>query len=197
VKRLLLTAMTALLLSVGTTWAGPFEDGVAAHKRGDFETALKIFRPLAAKGDAKAQTKLGLMYYEGEGVAEDYSEALKWFQLAAAQGYAEAQFNLGGMYGLGEEVKQDDAEAVKWHRLAAAQGYAAAQTSLGLMLLNGHGIAQDYVHAHMWFSLAAASGDAVAVKNRDIIAREMTPQQIAQAKKLARDCQQRKFKGCD
>ena len=38
-QRLLLTAMTALLLSVGTTWAGQLEDALAANARGDYATA--------------------------------------------------------------------------------------------------------------------------------------------------------------
>jgi hypothetical protein len=49
----------------------------------------------------------------------------------------------------------------------------------------------------MWFELAAMSGEAEAIKNRDIAAKRITPPQIAEAQKLARDCQQRNFKGCD
>ena len=80
--------MTALLLSVGTTWAGPFEDGVAAHNRGDYANALRIYRSLAAQGYARAQSGLGYMYGTGQGIRRDYAEALKWYRLAAAQGYA-------------------------------------------------------------------------------------------------------------
>ena len=160
-KRLLLTTMTALLLSVGTTWAGPFEDGVAAHKRGDYANELTIFRPLAVQGVAEAQFSLGAMYEGGLGVAQDYAAAAKWLQLAAAQGHAWAQSNLSSMY------------------------------------LNGQGVAQDYVLAYMWISLSAASGDATEASLRDLVARKMTPQQIAQAQKMARDCQRRNFKQCD
>ena len=56
---------------------------------------------------------------------------------------------------------------------------------------------QDYTRAHMWFNLAAVTGDSVSVKNRDIVAKRMTPQQIAEAQKLARECQARNFKNCD
>ena len=47
-KRLLLMAMAALLPGVGTTWAGPIEDGIAAYERGDYAKALIIFRLPAA-----------------------------------------------------------------------------------------------------------------------------------------------------
>ena len=49
----------------------------------------------------------------------------------------------------------------------------------------------------MWWNLAAVKGDADAVKNRDMIAKQMTPQQIAEAQKLARECQAGNFKNCD
>ena len=42
--------------------ARPFQDGVAADWRGDYATALRIFRPLADQGAALAQYNLGVMY---------------------------------------------------------------------------------------------------------------------------------------
>jgi TPR repeat protein len=91
------------------------------------------------------------------------------------------------MYDVGEGVPEDDAEAVRWYRLSAEQGYAKAPYNLGLMYGKGEGVPQDYVQAHMWFNLAAAQGDADAAKNRDIVAKNMTPDQIAEAQKLARE----------
>ena len=61
---------------------------------------------------------------------------------------------------------------------------------------HGQGVPMDDVLAHMWFNLAAVKGDADAVKNRDIAAKRLTPQQMAEALKLARECQARDFKGC-
>ena len=58
------------------------------------------------------------------------------------------------------------------------------------------GVVQDYVRAHSWFNLAATKGDANAVKYRDIIASKMTSQKIAEAQKMARDCQSRNLIGC-
>ncbi|MET3992031.1 hypothetical protein QA633_24960 [Bradyrhizobium barranii] len=39
--------------------AGPFEDGVDAHARGDYAKALRLIRPLANDGDAAANSILG------------------------------------------------------------------------------------------------------------------------------------------
>ena len=117
--------------------------------------------------------------------------------LVLSFGVADAQFNLGLSYEIGQGTLQDYAEAVKWYRLAAAQGNVVAQHNLGGMYSNGRGVLQDYTKAHALYNLAASKGNAMAVKNRDLVAKRMTPQQIADAQKLARDCLARNFKGCD
>ena len=116
--------------------------------------------------------------------------------MASTQGDAEGQFNQGNMYSNGQGVVQDYAEAVRWFKLAAAQGHAHGQTGLGAMYYDGKGVLQDYIRAHMWWNLAAVNGESIAVKNRDIVANKMTPQQVEQAQKLARECQARNFKNC-
>ncbi len=126
------------------------------------------------------------------GVTQDYAKAVKWYRRAAEQGYALAQFALGVQYREGKGVTQDYAEAVKWYRKAAEQGHASAQYSLGLMYVEGRAVPQDYVRAHMWFNLADSRSEPGAdqdraVKNRDIVAAKMTPAQIAEAQRLARE----------
>ena len=91
------------------------------------------------------------------------------------------------MYAKGRGVAQYYAAAMSWCRKAAEQGHDGAQSNLGAMYAQGQGVPQDYVLAHMWFNLAAAKGDADAVKNRDRVAAKMTPAQIAEAQKLARE----------
>lgn len=127
----------------------------------------------------------------------DYATELRILRPLAAQGNATAQFNLGVMHDFGQGVPQDHADAARWYRLAAAQGHAAAQFNLGGMYFDGQGVGQDDVRAYMWFALGAGAGYPGAAKNRNIIARQMTPQQIAQAQQMARDCQQRTFRECD
>ncbi len=84
-------------------------------------------------------------------------------------------------------MPQDDAEAVRWYRLAAEQGDAGAQNNLGVMYLEGRGVPQDYVQAHMWIKLAAAQGKESFRKSRDLLAELMTPAQIDEAQRLARE----------
>jgi hypothetical protein len=48
----------------------------------------------------------------------------------------------------------------------------------------------------MWWNIAASSGNKGAVKNRDIVAKQMTPSQLEKAQDLARECVRKKYKGC-
>ena len=60
----------------------------------------------------------------------------------------------------------------------------------------GRGVIQDNVYAHMWWNIAASSGEKKASKNRDMVAKQMTPSQIEKAQDLARECVAKNYKGC-
>ena len=139
-RGLLLAAAGAAALSVSAAAQTPFDQAVTAYQRGDYATALRLWRPIAEQGGATAQFNLGLMYDNGEGVPENDTEAVRWYRLAAEQGYPDAQNNLGLMYDSGEGVSEDDVEAVRWYRLAAEQGYADAQSNLGVKYAKGEGV---------------------------------------------------------
>jgi V8-like Glu-specific endopeptidase len=160
--RAMLTARLVVVVMARAAIAAPWEDAVAAQGRGDYATTLRLLRPLADQGLAKAQERLGALYYDGRGVPQDYAEAVKWFRLAAEQGNANALYALGLMYHNGQGVPQDHTEAVKWFRLAVLWGRADAQYNLAVMYANGQGVPQDYAEAVRWFRLAAERGDANA-----------------------------------
>jgi hypothetical protein len=192
--RLFKAGLVAVLLSLSfaaPVVAGPFKDGFATYDHGDYATALRIWRPLADRGDASAQFNLGLMYSHGQGVPQDYAAATQWYRKAADHGDPLAQTNLGVMYAQGQGVPKDYAESVKWFRKAAEQGNAYAQSNLGVMYAHSQGVPQDYMHAYMWFNLAAGNFPASdaeerdgALKNRDLVAAQMTPEQIAEGQRL-------------
>jgi TPR repeat protein len=83
--------------------------------------------------------------------------------------------------------RRDYATAVRLIRPLAEQGDASAQYNLGVFYDNGLGVPQDHVRALMWLNLSAAQGKDGAATFRDLIARRMTPAQIAEARKLARE----------
>jgi TPR repeat protein len=195
-SKIFTTLLLTLWLSVGAAWAGDVEDADAAINRKDYATALTKYKIAALKKDAYAQFQVGNMYHVGWGVVQDNVEAMRWFKLAATQGLAGAQLNLGIMYNNGDGVVQDYAEAARWYKLAAVQGDVSAQIYLGAGYATGEGVMQDYVRAHMWYNLSAVKNSSAA-GFRDIIAKKMTSQQIAEAQKLARECQARNLKNCD
>jgi TPR repeat protein len=89
------------------------------------------------------------------------------------------------------------AESVRLFGLAARQGNKRAQHDLGVMYGLGQGVSQDHIRAHMWFNIAAINGDANSAKGRALAAQQMTPQQIAEAQRMARECMNSNFKNCD
>ena len=116
-KRLALAV--ALLIGLATPSQADYLDGLRAYRLGDYATAFQEFKPLADKGYDRVQFRLGLMYYDGQGVPQDYAEAVKWFRKAAEQGNAAAQYNLGIMYYTSQGVPQDYVQAHMWSNLAA------------------------------------------------------------------------------
>jgi tetratricopeptide (TPR) repeat protein len=190
-------ALAALLLMVGPVHAD-FAAGLAAYRRGEYAKALKEFKALAEKGLAGAQYNLGLMYYKGQGVTQDYAEALKWYRKAADKGDAGAKYILGFMYHQGQGVARDYTEAMNWYEKAADHGHASALFNLGLMYYKGHGVVPNYIQAHLWITLAtvrsAGKTQERYSKARDLVAKKMTREQIAEAQRLATEWKPKKLK---
>lgn len=189
----LIVPMLTLVIP-GSAFAGAAEEFNNAYDRGDYQLAYKLIVPLALNGDAEAQVLLGFMYENGDGVRQNDAEAARWYWKAANQGHAMGQHNLGVMYQKGYGVEKDSIEAVKWWRKAAEQGIPHAQFNLGLMYINGQEVRQDYILAHMWLNLAASRFGTSerklrdrAAAARDSIATRMTPVQMAESQRLARE----------
>jgi len=115
----LLTPTLVLALSMSAL-AGPLEDAYGAYERGDYATAVLLFRPLAEQGNAQAQAQLGFMFNAGRGVSQDYEQAAAWYRRSAEGGNAAGQYNLAVMYDKGHGVPQDWVLAHKWLILATA-----------------------------------------------------------------------------
>ena len=159
----------------------------------DYVEAVRWYRKAAEQGLADAQFNLGTMYDNGRGLPQDYSEAARWYRKAAEQGDGDCQNTLGFRYAHGQGVPQEHGEAVRWYRKAADQGHAGGQDNLGHMCECGLGVSQDHTEAHMWLNLAAsrASGDEQKkyADARELVAQKMTPAQIAEAQRRAREWQ--------
>ena len=172
----LTAALTALLLACAApAWAddhAQFQQGYTAYQAGNYAQALRLWQPLAQKGNAEAQFALGLMYDKGQGVAQTDRQAAAWYQKAADQGDAAAQFNLGLMYDNGQGVAQNDRQAAAWYQKAANQGHAKAQYNLGVMYYNGQGMARNYRQAAAWYKKVLAQPDTPENAEAKALARE-------------------------
>jgi len=138
------------------------KEGYEALSKKDYVTAANEYRPLAERGDAEAQYRIGRMYEFGNGYPQDKAQGIAWIRKAAAQGHADAEQELGVIYATGDGVKQDNVQAVAWFRKAAEQGEATAQYNLGLLYAKGQGVARDYAQAVDWWRKSASQGNADA-----------------------------------
>ena len=161
--------------------------GMAAAKKGDFDTAVKEWLPLATDGNSSAQFNIGQLYRLGRGVAKDYTKAGQWYEKAAEQWHSAARHNLAILYEKGLGVPIDFAKAIEWYKKAASQDYGIAQFNLAVMYSLGQGTKRDLVKAHIWYDIAANRDIDGAAKNRDEVAKQLTEDQLKEAKEDARE----------
>jgi len=160
---------------------------------GEATSAAKIAesRKAADQGEAAAQILLGYGYHFGDGLPKDDVESVKWFRKAAEQGDAGSQARLANHYETGCGVPKDDVEAGKWYKRAAEQGDSKAQFCLGWMYYLGKTVSKDVVAGYMWINLAGTDDTTIA-KTREMIEVSLTPEQLAEARKLSAEWKPRK-----
>ncbi len=142
--------------------------------------ALPWYSKAAAKGNARAQTRMGELYDEGLGVEQDTDLAMDWYAKAAAQGDDEAQLALGLHY---TQDLNDNASALKLFREAAEQGNPEAQYQLGLLYLGEPGVARNVLQAWLYLSLAADTVEEAA-QACDVLELEMKAAEVQKAQQL-------------
>lgn len=146
----------------------PLADALRTLEAGRHQQGIQLLTPLASGGNALAQYRLGMLYYHGQGVAEDEKMAIYWWKKAAAQGNVEAMFQLGSAFLFGSQtakfVPDPDREAAMWYFQAASAGHAEAQYHLGLLFLAGKGVVENRQESTRWMQKAAAQGHIEAKK---------------------------------
>jgi uncharacterized protein len=163
------------------------------HWRGDEHEAVRWFRQAAEQGHPRAQYMLGGFYLDGSGVVQNFTEGLRLMRGAAESGDELAQQELALRYYQGKDVPRNYREAAKWACAIADLDDAWGQHILGQMYAQGQGVPQDYVLAHVWLNLAASNSlymrqyQEQAIDYRNRVASWMTPEQIAEAQRKARE----------
>jgi len=150
---------TSFIASLGLGVASPIalasvKDGVDAWSRGEYDVAVKEWRPEALNGDPDAQFNLGQAYKLGRGVDANLDTALDWYKKAADQGH----FQAGDSYGhlLHYQGRVDD--ALPFLERSAARGEPRSQYLLATELFNGTNADKDWVRAYALMTRASSSG---------------------------------------
>jgi uncharacterized protein len=152
-------------------------------------TAAGWYRKAADQGEAASQFNVGLYYGLGIGVAKDDVEAARWYRKAADQGYHPAENNLGSAYTRGAGVPRDLDQAMGLFRRAVQGGYLLALANLALCYDRAWGVPRNPLAAYIWYSIAASRPDAdsrgKAAIERDLLAKDISPAQLADAQRAA------------
>src|ERR1043165_3352905 len=186
-KRLWLFATAAALAGAGLQAAvaqpagGDVRAGIDAWAAQNYGEAIRIWRPLADRGDADAQYNLAQAYFLGRGVPQNMTLAEQWYERAARQGHPEATAN----YGLLLFQNGRRQEAIPFITRAADAGDPRAQYVLGTALFNGDIIERDAPRAYALMSRAAEQNLPPAVTQLAEMERLLPPQDRARGVELA------------
>jgi len=140
----------------------PYEQGNAALKKLDFDTALSKFKEASNNGNVDATLQLAQMLRKGQGGGVNEEEAVRWYKIAADKGNAEAMFNLGEMFykgylpSNGGRVVLSKEEGLRWYTLAADKGHTGAQYISAWFLMND--LTKDQSRVLGWLKNAVLSG---------------------------------------
>ena len=147
----------------------------------DEEKSFEWFLAAAEAGEPFAMGQVAFLYYLGWGAKHDIVEAVRWGLAAADHNDPLGQHVLGLIYTaapLGDDW-EDFEKGVEWFHRAAEQNHLYSQYKLIGAYRHGNGVPKDLVTAYMWAKLADRWVSEVAS--------EMTPEQIAEGEKRARE----------
>ncbi len=103
-------------------WGKRYETALENYHDGKFSIAHKEFLALADVGSAPAQTLVGHMYLNGEGVEKSPGVAAMWFYRAASRGYVPAQLAFGHVRETGNGMQRNLVAAAMWYMIVEKRG---------------------------------------------------------------------------
>ena len=160
--------------------------GFASEK--EWPEAIAWYQKAVDQNNSDAETNLGAIYGDGNGVPQDYTRAIALWQHAANQGSTVAQTDMGEMYLDGKGVGQDAGQAFDLFRKAARLGDTHAQFLLATLYEKGEGTGRNIVQAYEWYSISARGGYGEAGSKRDAIATQISRDQTYRANADALRC---------
>jgi TPR repeat protein len=180
-------------MGAGIAQADPIDDAQLNPHRKDYEEANGILKQFSAPADSKAAYSLGLDYLLGrKKINSDTDLGLALIYLAAEAGDLPAQTTLSYLYDDGQYVGRNSKLAWFWAEKAAYRKYGPAQHALGSLYFIRN-TPSDRISALMWTELALSSipksepQRGFSEVQRDLLHQLMTPSEIDQAERAARD----------
>lgn len=141
-------------------------------------------RKAAEAGDAAAQLRLGeTLLQDPARTPENSANAVRWLEMSAENGNTEAMIVLGRLSRTGVGILQNFGNTAKWIQTAAARGNPEGMLELGRLYRDGVGVDKDLVRAYVWFNRSSAARNLDAVRERENIARMLTPEELKEAQK--------------
>jgi len=173
--------------ATGAPCGGATDVRESAHIESPQEQTTQLLaqrKPEMGSGEANLALARGSQFYN----AHRYSEARPLLIRACDAGVSvDACNSVGFMYQGNLGVATDYAKAREYYLKSCNNDSSFSCNNLATLYRDGLGVPQDYVSALMWLNLSAAQGKEGAATFRDLVARLMTPAQIAEAQKLARE----------
>jgi uncharacterized protein len=163
------------------------KDGVDAWSRGEYETAVKIWREPAVRGDADAQFNMAQAYKFGRGVKQDLAIAADWYRQAASRGHLQAEDSYAHLLHYQGKV----ADALPFLGKSADRGEPRSQYLLATELFNGVNVKKDWVRAYALMTRASSAGLAPASRSLAQMDQFIPFEQRQQGTVLAGDLERR------
>jgi len=129
-----------------------------AYTQGDYQKAREIWQTKADEGNPEAQSWLGSLYANGDGVEVNVASALAWYEKAAEQGHPMAQANVGAMYYMGQGTEKNIEKAIKWLSTAAANNDVNGLFNLAVLHTKGEDVDENREYAAELYRKAAEQG---------------------------------------
>jgi uncharacterized protein len=163
------------------------KDGVDAWSRGEYETAVRIWREPAVRGDADAQFNMAQAYKAGRGVKQDMAIAADWYRQAASRGHLQAEDSYAHLLHYQGKVS----EALPLLAKSADRGEPRSQYLLATELFNGVNVQKDWVRAYALMTRASSAGLAPASRSLAQMDQFIPFEQRQQGTVLAGDLERR------
>lgn len=138
-----------------------YDQGFSAYKSGNLSQAAERYQKACDNGERQGCNSLGLMYYNGEGVAKDLHHATELFTRACDAKGPGGCLNLGLMYVRGEIQPNDPNRAADFFKRACDGGLPGGCANLGLLYAKGESVPQDLQRAAALYASACDQGNGV------------------------------------